>query len=59
MDIWQADCNRVEPWGNPGAVLDGAGWGSKVGATMVLPPAASWAEEADVDAATAHCLLEG
>ena len=29
------------------------------GQRWVLPPAASWAEEAEVDAAAAHCFLEG
>ena len=40
-----------------GAIL-GQRWMGVKGGCYLLPPAASWAEEADVDAA-AHCLIGG
>ena len=42
-----------------GAILGQCWMGLDGGQRWVLPPAASWAEEAEVDAAAAHCFLEG
>ena len=42
-----------------GAILGQWWMGLDGGQRWVLPPAASWAEEADVDAATANCLIGG
>ena len=42
-----------------GAILGQRWMGLDGGQRWVLPPAASWAEEAEVDATAARCLLKG